>query len=224
MSRKVIDINEHLPSKDPLEKLKGMRVRLDLEQAKVAIPMSLLSILAVVTMLNSQMFSAPQSAVIQSRDLASVSEPTEGASRGIASVPTGTSAEEDSLVRRLGEEGLSAGSTLGRKPTALESFTLGALEGQYDVMLDGQKVRALTLSPSAKPVEFGDQFLSQHREFLPANFDKVLQVGTEADDLGRHLTYQLINRLSLPVATVDVHVDPQGRLLSLKVSGQQRSN
>lgn len=220
MSRKVIDINERLPSKDPLEKLKGMRVRLDLEQAKVAIPMSLLSILAVVTMLNSQMFSAPQTAAIQSRDLASEGVPA----RGIASLPTGTSAEEDSLVRRLGEEGLSAGSTLGRKPTALERFTLGALEGQYDVMLDGEKVRALTLSPSARPVAFGDKFLDQHREFLPAQFDKVLQVGNKADDRGRHLTFQLVNRMSLPVATVDVQLDAEGRLLSLKVAPEARTH
>lgn len=219
MSRKVIDINERLPSKDPLEKLKGMRVRLDLEQAKVAIPMSLLSILAVVTMLNSQMFSGPRSASVQSRDLASEAVP----SRGIASVPTGTSAEEDSLVRRLGQEGLSKGSALGRKPTALQRFTLGALEGQYDVMLDGEKVRALTLSPAARPVAFGDKFLDQHREFLPAQFDKVLQVGNESDDQGRHMTYQLLNRLSLPVATVDVRLDAEGRLLSLKVAPETRS-
>jgi hypothetical protein len=97
--RKVIDISERLPNRNPMDKLKSLKVRLDLEQAKVAIPVSLLSILTVVTLANSKLLQDPE--VIQSREMASSGTPEMvRPSRGIASVPTGTSVMKMNLLSK----------------------------------------------------------------------------------------------------------------------------
>ncbi len=215
-SRKVIDISERLPNRNPMDKLKSLKVRLDLEQAKVAIPVSLLSILTVVTLANSKLLTTPE--VIQSQELAS-----EGTlikpSRGIASVPTDTSDNEDQLVKEMSAKTLSEIST-GRKPSALEKLTIETLEGKYAVrMNDSQKISEIQISESQQNVaiKFESSFLEANRQWMPVAFDKSVRVRNDDSDSGSQQLYHLVNKLSMPVAKVDVSLDRDGRLLGLKV-------
>lgn len=215
--RKVIDISERLPNRNPMDKLKSLKVRLDLEQAKVAIPVSLLSILTVVTLANSKLLTSPE--VIQSQELAS-----EGTlikpSRGIASVPTGTSDNEDQLVKEMAGKTLSEISAVGRKPSALEKLTIETLEGKYAVRMDdAQKISEIQISESQanEAIKFESNFLETNRQWMPVTFDKSVRVQNDLFKSGSKQMYHLVNSLSMPVAKVDVSLDSDGRLLSLKV-------
>lgn len=217
--RKVIDISERLPNRNPMDKLKSLKVRLDLEQAKVAIPVSLLSILTVVTLANSKLLQDPE--VIQSREMASsgTSEIIRP-SRGIASVPTGTSVSEDELIKQMAGKTLSEITAVGRKPSALEKFTIETLEGKYAVRMDeSQKVSEIQIADAGQqdPIAFTASFIEKNREWMPVNFEKSVRVKSEATDNGQQQSYHLVNGFSMPVAKVDVQLDHEGRLLGLKV-------
>jgi hypothetical protein len=219
--RKVIDLTERIEarklSNGPLEKLKAMKVRLDLEQAKIAIPASLLSIVVIVTLANSKLLTAPET--VQSRDLASVGQ-TIAPSRGIASIPSGTTQSEDELVKTMAGKTLGEIAAVGRKPSALEKLSLETLEGKYAIRMDeAQKISEIEISASqiANPVSFDSKFIESNRSWMPVSFDKSIRVGNTESDSGSRQTYHLVNSLSMPVARIDVSLDTEGRLLAMKV-------
>ncbi|MDX9730953.1 MAG: hypothetical protein RBT63_04195 [Bdellovibrionales bacterium] len=215
--RKVIDISDRLPSRNPLDKLKSLKVRLDLEQAKVAIPMSLLSIVVIVTLANSQLLTSPE--VVESREMAShgtVIAP----SRGIASVPTGTSQNEDLLVQEMAAKTLSEISAIGRKPSALEKLSIETLEGKYAIrMNESQKISEIAIAENQieNPIAFDAKFVESNREWMPVSFEKSVRVQNEESAAGKHQVYHLVNKFSMPVARVDVSLDGAGRLLNMKI-------
>lgn len=219
--RKVIDISERIEaraaSKNPIEKLKSMKVRLDLEQAKIAIPASLLSIVVVMTLANSKLLNNPD--VVQSREIAS-----EGTiftpSRGIASVPSGTSENEDQLIETMSNKTLGEIASVGRSPSALEKLSYETLEGKYAIRMDEtQKISEIEIDEKQidSPVHFDSKFIETNRAWMPVNFDKSIRVQNTSGDSGTHQTFHLVNKLSMPVAKVDVSLDTAGRLLALKV-------
>lgn len=218
--RKVIDLTERIEArasaKNPFEKLKTMKVRLDLEQAKIAIPASLLSIVVVVTLANSKLLNSPD--VIESRDLASQGV-TIAPSRGIASIPAGTTESEDELVKTMSAKTLSEISSVGRKPSALEKLSLETLEGKYAIrMSEAQKISEIEIAQDqvSNPVAFDSKFIEQNRAWMPA-FDKSIRVQNTSSDSGTRQTFHLVNRMSMPVARIDVSLDASGRLLALRV-------
>lgn len=219
--RKVIDLTERIEARKsangPLEKLKAMKVRLDLEQAKIAIPASLLSIVVVVTLANSKLLTAPES--IQSCDLASQGEVI-APSRGIASIPSGTSQNEDELVKTMSNKTLAEITAVGRKPSALEKLSLETLEGKYAVrMNDAQKISEIEISATqvSNPVAFDAKFIESNRSWMPVSYDKSIRVENTTSDSGVRQTYHLVNKFSMPVARIDVSLDTEGRLLAMKV-------
>lgn len=223
--RKVIDISERisarLASKNPLdrlpEKLREMKVRLDLEQAKIAIPASLLSIIVIVTLANSKLLSGEEP--VQTREIASTGTVIQPA-RGIASVPTGTSKNEDELVKEMSNKALSDVSAVGRSPSAIEKLSLETLEGKYAIRMDeAQKISEIEISQNqiAHPVAFSPRFIEANRSWMPVSFDKSIRIQSSQNEEGGRQTFHLVNDLSIPVARVDVRLDGAGRLLALKV-------
>ncbi len=220
--RKVIDISERisarLASKNPLEKLKAMKVRLDLEQAKIAIPASLLSIIVVVSLVaNSKLLNGEET--VQSREIASVGTVIEPV-RGIASVPTGTSQDEDQLVKEMASKALSDISSVGRSPSALEKLSLETLEGKYAIRMDeAQKISEIEISANqvSNPVAFTSKFIESNRSWMPVSFEKSIRIQNTQNSEGGQQSFHLVNDLSIPLARVDVRLDGSGRLLALKV-------
>lgn len=220
-SQKVIDISQRIAERDakknPFEKLKDIKVRLDLEQAKIAIPVSLLSILVIVTLANSQILNSPD--VIESRDLASQGT-TIVPARGIASIPSGTSTSEDELVQAMASKSLSEISAVGRSPSALEKLSLETLEGKYAIrMTESQKISEIQIAPNQveSPIRFEAKFIESNRSWMPVAFEKSVRVQNQKNATGSHEVYHLVNRLSMPVAQIDVSLDTAGRLLAMKV-------
>lgn len=209
----VIDLNERIQQPHPSERMKKLKVRFDLEHAKIAVSTSLLSIVILVTLANNSMLGGKVEA-----------SSVNSSSRGIASVQTGTSAEEDSLVQRLSQKELTASAALGRKPSDLEKLTLGFLEGKYAVQLENGKLSHLQFSLAAatpdqspKHVEDLAAFIESNRGLLPVSFAKTVKVESKKDGEQRQETFQLVNKLSMPVAKVQFMMDASGRLLSMHV-------
>lgn len=220
-SRKVIDISDRisarLAAKSPIEKIKSMKVRLDLEQAKIAIPASLLSILVVVTLANSKLLDSPE--VVESRELASQGTLIEP-SRGIASIPSGTSQGEDELIQAMSQKTLAEIAAVGRKPSALEKLSLETLEGKYAIRMDSsQKISEIEIAQNQvdSAIAFDSKFIENNRSWMPVTFEKSLRVESHDGDSGQKQTFHLVNKLSIPVARVDVNLDTSGRLLAMKV-------
>lgn len=207
MKNNVIDITERLQENDAKESKKNQKVRFDLEHAKIAVSTSILSILILVTMANSRLIARDQ-------------EEQKSASRGIASVSTGTSEVEDGLAHRLASQALSEKGTVGKLPSAVDRLALEFFEGKYNVRLSNDgKITEIKLADSREPKHIDDLmgFLETHRNVLPVAFERGVKVGHTAIDGGVVEKFELVNKVSLPVAKVEFRIDTLGRLLSMSV-------
>jgi hypothetical protein len=215
----VIDITERVVVPDYRERLKHLKVRLDLEQAKLAISTSLLSIVLLVTLANNNIMTripAPEEAPV--------------ATRGIASLSSLGQSEDTNheLVAELAQRELSESASVGRRPSSLDKLRFGTLEGKYAVRLhaDG-KLHEIEFSDSAgsgdRPKHIADfaQFLESNREILPVEFDKSVRISSETEAGGSTETYQLVSRVSMPLAKVQFRTDAAGRLLAMRVAPLQ---
>mgnify|MGYP001615912230 CR=1 FL=1 len=204
----VIDMTERIQEPDSRERLKHLKVRFDLERAKVGLSASILSIVVLVTLANAKMLREQPDQPAQTR--------------GIASVPTGTSDAEDSLVHELARKDLSSGATFGQRPSAIEKLAFGTLEGHYAIRLLNGKLAELEKSgDQAKQIDDIEGFIEANRDVLPVSFDKPVKVAR--DDNGSVVTesWQLVNAVSRPVAHIQFRMDGAGHLLGLSVSKMQ---
>jgi hypothetical protein len=212
----VIDISDRIVVPDYRERLKSLKVRFDLEQAKLAVSTSLLSIVLLVTLANNNIMTR----------ITVEEKTTEFASRSIASVPEATVSPE--LVTSLAQRDLSDAAAVGRKPSSLEQLRFGTLEGKYAVRLqqDG-KLSEIEFSDSVasgdrpKHIESFSHFLEANRELLPVDFEKSVKVSSERAADGATEVYQLVNRVSMPLAKVQVKTDAAGRLLAMRFAPLQ---
>lgn len=210
----VIDLSERIQKPDPSARFKNLKVRFDLEHGKLLVSTSLLSIVLLVTLANNSLLGGGISQQkVEYRP-----------SRGIASIPTGTSDAEDSLVARLASKELSEEASVGRRPSALEKLTLGFLEGKYAVQLQNGKLSQLHFTEASaagdlpKRVENLNAFLESNRDLLPVAFSKSVKVESAQQGENKSETFQLVNQLSMPVAKVQFLMDSAGRLLSMRVA------
>lgn len=211
----VIDLSERIQRPDPYARFRNMRVRFDMEHAKIAVSTSLLSIVLLVTLANNSLLGGKGN------------EAELRQARGIASIPTGTSEAEDSLVARLAKKELGESSALGRKPSDLEKLTLGYLEGKYAIQLENGKLRQIRFAEASaagelpKRVEDLKAFIESNREILPVAFSSSVKVDRVQEGENVTETFELVNRLSIPVGKVQFLMDGAGRLLAMHVAEAQ---
>lgn len=217
----VIDITERVSQPDHNSRLKNLKVRLDLEQAKIAISTSLLSIVLLVTLANNNL--------LVSNVRPTTADNFDRASRGIASVSSVSeiipNAEENQkMVRELSRRALSATASVGQKPTSIESLAFGVLEGKYAIRLQNGKLSEIEFNTGEvagqdpKQIDDFKSFLETQRDLLPVAFDKSLKVGTDQVGQARVETFELVNQVSMPLAKVQFTTDSEGRLLTMKVA------
>ena len=189
--------------------------QLDINQKRAAVATALLSVLFMVTLANTSVFSQdPQGTdTLSSRDPAS-------ADRAMASVPTGTSDWEDQMVSKLSKA--SDHVQMGRRPDQLEKLTLEFLEGKYAVRLENGKIRELSFTDTAAQVgpkflKDRTAFLDQNRELLPVNFKNAVKAESKASNDEVVEGYDLLDKSSATVAKVWFRLDKSGHLLSMQV-------
>jgi hypothetical protein len=216
MKDNIIDLDEyrHVDPRDEatILRLKGVKLRLDLEHTKILISTSLLSIVILVTMANHSLSTTNVTSNVE-----------EGGMRGVASVQTGTSNWEDQVAHQLAERPVRDTSHLGRKPSDLEKFTFGELGGKYSTRLDNGKILEVSYangtSENDHPVFINDRagFLKEHRGLLPVNFDKLSQAETSHEKGKFTESYTLLSKDNQSMAKIEFQLDPTGRMISMKV-------
>lgn len=189
------------------EKLKSLKTKADLENVKLVISTSLLSVLILATVANSNLMSESQSETSKSR--------------GVASVQTGTSAWEDRLAEKLAQTSLREEASVGRAPSSTEQFTFGALEGKYAVRFENGKVREFEFAnpqSEQRPIVVVDRaaFLKSYSAVLPVQFDKVERAEVTKADQQTFERYKLLNAYGHSVGTIEFRLDSTNRVLSMR--------
>lgn len=233
---KIIDMTDRIHTPDFRERLRNLKVRLDLEHAKVAVSTSLLSVVVLVTLANNNLMTsiAPVSSVLNEQSSSSHNANGGRGIASIASVPGGgysnaTITENPELVRQLAQRDLSETASVGQKPSSLERLAFGFLEGKYAVRLQDGLIREIEFAPETKTLEAKNEakkienlnaFIDGQRDLLPAYSHSVkLGLGHEGSETVE--TFQLVNAVSMPVAKVQFRVDIEGRFLGMRVSMTQ---
>lgn len=224
----VIDMTERIREPEAQKRVKNIKLRLDLENAKVAISASIVSIVVVVTMANHHlaMREAATSMTVASNPSSSLQMQAGSGGRSIASVSTGTSEAEDSVVARLARKDLSNEAAVGRRPSSIDQLSFGYLEGKYAINLEKGKLTELQFASSGtgdhpKHIEDLNAFIESHRELLPFAYSRTAKVDHVAKDGEIYETFELMNEISKPVGHVQFKLDGVGRLLSMKVMALQ---
>jgi len=197
--------------------VRGKKVRFDLEEKRVLVSASLVSILVLFTLVN---FSIGTS-FVETQD-------PNGPARDLAYVASGKKVDkewETGLIKRLSSFGRSQRTTAGARPTALEKFSYGVLGGKYVVRFENGKVHELEFSQpegsNGNPKYIGDRvtFLLQNRPFWPVSFKKMVRV-KEGFKLGKVLEiYNLLDAEKGVVGQVEFRLDAFGRLIFMKMKG-----
>ena len=214
----VIDITERVKQPDYKARLRNLKVRLDLEQAKIAVSTSLLSIVLLVTLANNNLLVPKVQPTVDNENRAT---------RGIASIPSVAdvqpSEENQRLVMELARRSLSATASVGHKPSLIDKLAFGFLEGRYKVRLNAGKLSEIEFAGQEAPKKLGDAaaFIETNRELMPVAFDRSLKVGAVKSGLERLETYELVNRFSMPLAKVQLKLDSEGNLLTMRVAPMQ---
>lgn len=215
----VIDMTERIPEQDARAGLRGLKVRWDLEHAKIAVSTSLLSIVILVTLANNNLMTS----------INPVGEevPTSYGGRSIASVPGGSQiaapvVNDTKLVKELARRALSPSASLGQKPSALERLAFGFFEGRYAVRLHAGQIREIEYSAENNPFEAKRidnlvGFIENQRDLLP-EFSRPIKVGEVSEGNDTVKTFELVNEVSIPVAKVEFRIDGDSRLLGVRVS------
>lgn len=217
----VIDMTERIPETDDRASLRHLKVRFDLEHAKIAVSTSLLSIVILVTLANNNLMTSISPS-------AEEAVPTSYGGRSIASVPGGSqvaapaAASDAKLVKELASRVLSPAASLGQKPSALERLAFGFFEGKYAVRLHAGKIREVEFASEnnpadAKRIENLVSFIESQRDLFPEHARSV-KVGDNHEGSDHVKTFELVNEVSVPVAKVEFRVDDENRLLGLRVS------
>lgn len=233
----IIDLSQRRAENDNGSKTKEhLKLRLDLEQAKILVTTSLISVLFLVTLANNSLMSAPVAQVhgespLLGRGPASTRGQNQGQTqsqiqsqtRNVASVPTGTSQWEDEMVARMAKLDVDDAEKVGRRPSSLDRLRFEFLEGKYAVRLENGKIDELEF---ADPSQSGDfpkfvndrvKFLEINRDLLPVQFVKSVRTKSAKQGDQTVERYNLLNTSDVPVAKVEFHLDSAGRLLSMKV-------
>lgn len=217
----VIDMTERIPETDQRAGLRGLKVRFDLEHAKIAVSTSLLSIVILVTLANNNLMTS----ITPSADEVL---PSSYGGRSIASVPGGSqlaapaAAGDSKLVKELASRALSPSASVGQKPSALERLAFGFFEGKYAVRLQAGKIHEIEFASDnnpadAKHIDNFPSFIESQRDLLP-EFARSVKVGDGREGSDRIKTFELVNEVSAPVAKVEFRVDDDSRLLGVRVS------
>lgn len=221
-SNKVIDMTERIQRPDFAEYLKGLKVRFDLENTKVAVSTSLLSIVVLVTLANNNMMNTItpveviESQSSQGRGIASVSMSSNSPSGAVRP------ADNPQLIKELANRDLGPSASVGKKPSSLEKLAYGVLEGRYAVLLQDGKLKEIELREGtpldSKTFENPANFIESQRDLLPT-YDRIVKISSDRENSGGNLeTFQLVNEISIPVAKVQVHLSEGGQLVALRVS------
>ncbi len=197
---KVIRLNTRLTRR--------MQMRRELDQKKGATIASVLSLVALVTILNQNLISKNQS---------------ENRSRQIASAENEGKIKswKEDLLKDLSDKKNRNIASYGEAPTALEQLRMGALEGKYSFSVKDslvEVVKFIETPDGDRPKSFRDftSFVSEHKKAFNDKIDRVVEVGEKSDDVQKTFTYETYTEANEPAGKILVVSDLSNRLLEIK--------
>ncbi len=182
-------------------------------ERKAIITISILSIIAVISIFNRNTFSSPPQDIAQ----------LETSSRLPANVSLGTTNLEDSVAKELSVKGLDSQAHLGQDPSKVEQLTFGFLEGKYSVRLKNGKLNGLELSHGSdqpKLMPKLESFIADNKEILPVPFESIHQTQNIQVNQENVQKFSLMGAARHQLAEVEFHLDRLGRLISMKINSQ----
>lgn len=209
-----------LPNRSRLLTIKNkLRLRFDLEQKRILISASILSILFLVAAVNDRLVSNNTqmvSGLNPWRDLASAQSTYD------SSLVTPNYDWESRLALELATENpADRNATLGQRPSALDQLQFGTLAGNYSLKIYHNRINEISFAASDRtPTLIGDRerFLLQTRDFLAQDFASVKRLDSRYQHGQVVESYSLINKAGESAAQVEFRLDAFGRLLSMKIN------
>lgn len=202
--------------KSPRQNGESRSLIFDLENNKLMVSGSLASILVIMTLLNTSVFST-------SSQLAEVGTKND---RSIASVSQQNrhTKWEHKLAKSLNKEVTRGIASIGREPSSKEKFRIGELEGKYSVNFAGERIKSLQFikgsddADQPKYITDRQEFLSRNRHLLPIDYSRISLEKTVAVSNGQNEVYRLVSTDRRSHVDVKFELDQYDRLISMTVS------
>lgn len=199
------------------------KTRYDLEQRKVLVSASLVSIILAVSFANRMMFREAEMISANSRNHVAHEQRSLASIDGISPMEAihRNTPWETSVAQDLAKVDGRKPSSLGRTPTVEEKLRFGFLEGKYMVRFEDGKLQAIEFSgasveESPKYLNGARSFLEGHRDLMPVDFHGVLLSNKKILPTKVLETYDLVDQ-EKTVGRADFELDVYGRLLTFRV-------
>ncbi len=193
--------------------------RVQFERNRMFISGSIVSILILATLANTNLFS------LNSADSnLQVRKVTTG--RMIASVKSDSENRNDydKEVLNLAKSNLNRRTaSFGKSPSLQDKLRYETLEGKYLMQFEEGKIKSIEFTrltqqgSEPKYVNNREEFLSRHKSLLPVNFDLAKKSSVQKSRLKTIEKFNLIDGVN-SVANVEFQMDAYGRFISMKVN------
>jgi hypothetical protein len=199
------------------KKLRSVQV----EKNRIFISASIVSVLVLATLANTNIFSFNNSAP---QDFAQYNSANTG--RFIASVdkPVNQRIQYDKEILALTKSKINRETaSFGKKPSLQDKLKYEVLEGKYLMQFEKGKIKSIEFtriqksSGEPKYVNNRKEFLSEHKSLFPVNFDVAQQASVQKSRLKTVESFNLMDGLN-KVANVEFQLDVYGRFISMKVN------
>lgn len=198
------------------------RLRFDLEQRKMAVAASLVSILLLVALANnsiwkeSDIVASNTGSEMGSRDLASVGNATDTVDRDVKWERA--MAEQLAMPRKERTQNLAN----AERPTLQDHFLFSKLRGLYQARYEDGKIVGLVFQRSGDvldvPVYVGnDEIFDRYKSLLSVNFSSAHMEKQTQDHETKVQVFKLLSKDRSTVAELELRRDAFDRLLSLTV-------
>lgn len=116
-------------------------------------------------------------------------------------------------------------ASMGLKPTLIEKFQLELLQGRYQLDLLNQKIVGFQLIEGETPIEEPDKnsLFTTYQTIWRPTFDSWELQDTKIEGQNHIVEYLVLKHRSQPVTQVVVKKDLQGRLISVALRGDVKS-
>lgn len=197
---KVIRLNTRLTRR--------VQMRRELNHKKGAAIASVLSIIALVTVLNQNLISKSQ---------------TDTLSRNIASAESELKlkAWKADILKDLSDKKNRNIASYGEAPTPIEELRMGVLEGKYSFEVKDsviEEIRFIETPDGDRPKSFRSysDLIQEHKKAFGPEVNSVVELGEESTENQKVYTFEAYDEFQKPTGKILVVADPANRLLEVK--------
>ncbi len=185
------------------------RMRLELNQKKVAITASIISISFIVALTNQQLLN------------------NQNTSRTIASASLGDQSWQFDLAQKLANDTKRDIASVGTKPNEIDQLRFGFLEGKYSLRFEEGGLKEIQFSDKEsgdrpKYIEDKEAFLNSNKNLFKVGYRQIKKaesrdVANQTDSSNVEV-YDMIDEHNKIIAKAEFYTDTSGRLMTFKMA------